>query len=132
MGHKMEIMGMARKTIRINIRSVEQSLDDAIAAMKAISKGKRPKANRGDYFDSLEAARRILTENRLYLLRTIREEKPESVAELARIVERDFKHVHEDVELLLSLGLVKASASKKGSATRLTTDTTEIVFRISV
>lgn len=124
---------MALKTIRIKLKSVEQSLDDAVAAMKAISKGKKPKSKRGeDYFDSLEAARSVLTENRLSLLRAIRENKPESVAELARLVKRDFKHVHGDVELLQSLGLVKSSANRQGKPTRLTTDTTEIVFKIAV
>jgi len=123
---------MALKTIRIKIKGIEQSLDDAVAVMKAISKGKRPKPKRGDYFESLEAARSVLTENRLSLLRAIRLNKPESVAELARIVKRDFKHVHGDVELLQSLGLVKSNQNKQGKPTRLTTDTTEIVFKIAV
>ncbi len=123
---------MALKTIRIKLKSVEQSLDDAVVAMKAIAKGKKVKPQRGDYFESLESARSVLTENRLSLLRAIRENKPESVAELARIVQRDFKHVYGDVELLRSLGLVKAVQNRQGKPTRLTTDTTEIVFKIAV
>ena len=80
----------------------------------------------------MEAARRVLTENRLSLLRAIREKKPGSAAELARLVKRDFKHVYGDVELLQSLGLVKTNQNKQGKPTRLTTDTTEIVFKIAV
>jgi predicted transcriptional regulator len=100
--------------------------------MKAISKGKRPKAKRGAYFDSLEAARRILTDNRLSLLRTIREKRPESVAELARIVKRDFKHVYGEVELFRGLGLLKSSPSRQGRPSRLTTDTTQIILKIEI
>ena len=62
----------------------------------------------------------------------VHQHKPESVADLARIVKRDFKHVHGDVELLQSLGLVKTSQNRQGKPTRLTTDTTEIVFKIAV
>ena len=123
---------MALKTIRIKLKSVEQSLDDAVAAMKSIQRGKKVKPKRGEYFENLEAARSVLTENRLSLLKAIREHKPESVAELARIVKRDFKHVHGDVELLQSLGLVKTSQNRQGKPTRLTTDTTEIVLKIAV
>jgi predicted transcriptional regulator len=58
------------------------------------------KTHKGEYFENLEAVRSVLTENRLSLLRLIRRYKPGSVAELARLAKRDFKHVHRDVELL--------------------------------
>ena len=44
----------------------------------------------------------------------------------------DFKHVYGDVELLEDLGLVHSTANKQGKPTRLTSDTTEIVFKIAV
>ena len=123
---------MALKTIRIKLKSVDQALDDAVSTMKAIEKGRRVKPRKGMYFENLEAVRSILTENRLSLLRLIRKHKPDSVAELARLANRDFKHVHGDVELLQDLGLVKSTANKQGKPTRLTTDTTEIIFKIAV
>ena len=123
---------MALKTIRIKLKSVEQALDDAVSTMKAIEKGRRVKARKGTYFENLEAVRSILTENRLSLLRIIRKHKPDSVAELARLANRDFKHVHGDVEILRDLGLVQSAANKQGKPTRLTTDATEIVFKIAV
>ena len=39
---------------------------------------------------------------------------------------------HGDVELLQDLGLVQSAANKQGKPTRLTSDTTEIVFKIAV
>ena len=123
---------MALKTIRIKLKTVGESLDDAVATMNAIAKGKKVKGKRGDYFESLDAVRSVLTENRLSLLRAIREHEPESVAELARSVKRDFKHVHGDVELLQGLGLVKATKDRQGKPTHLTSDTTQIIFKIAV
>ena len=123
---------MALKTIRIRLKSVDQALDEAVATMKAIEKGKRVKLRKGEYFENLDAVRSILTENRLALLRLIRRHKPESVAELARLAGRDFKHVHGDVALLQDLGLVRSTVNKQGKPTRLMSDTSEIVFKIAV
>ena len=123
---------MALKTIRVRIKSIEEGLNDAVNAMKAIQSGKRTKKARGDYFDSLDTVRSVLTETRLALLRLIREKRPASVAELSRIAKRDFKSVYTDVELLEELGLVKIAKSKRGVASRLDSNTTEIVFRIAV
>ena len=123
---------MALKTIRIRLKSVDQALNEAVATMKAIETGKRVKPRKGEYFENLDAVRSILTENRLALLRLIRKHKPDSVAELARLAGRDFKHVHGDVALLEDLGLVRSTVNKQGKPTRLTSDTSEIVFKIAV
>lgn len=123
---------MALKTIRIRLKSIDDALDEAVSSMKAIEKGERVKPRKGEYFDNLDAARSILTESRLVLLTLIRKYKPESVAELARLAKRDFKNVHSDVALLQDLGLVHSTVNQKGKPTRLTSDTSEIVFKIAV
>ena len=123
---------MALKTIRIKLKSIDEALDDAVHAMKSIHKGKKVKPVKGEYFENLEAARSVLTEARLSLLRLIRKHEPDSVAELARIAKRDFKRVYEDVELLQDLGLIDATTNQQGKPTKLTTDATEIVFKIAV
>jgi predicted transcriptional regulator len=123
---------VALKTIRIKLKSVEKTLDDAVETMKSIAAGKRVTSRTGEYFENLEAVRSVLTENRLNLLKLIRTNKPNSVAELARIAKRDFKHVHGDVEILQGLGLIQTTVNRQGKATRLSSDTTEIVFKIAV
>lgn len=123
---------MALKTIRIKLKSIDEALDDAVQVMKSIQKGKRVKRVKGEYFENLEAARSVLTEARLSLLRLIRKHEPDSVAELARIAKRDFKRVYEDVELLQDLGLINSTTNQRGKPTKLTTDATEIVFKIAV
>jgi len=123
---------MSLKIIRIRLKSVEQAVDDAVATMKAIKKNRPIKVQKAEYFENLEAVRSVLTENRLGLLRLIRKNQPSSVAELARLAKRDFKHVYGDVEILQSLGLVQSNANKQGKPTKLTSETTEIVFKIAV
>jgi predicted transcriptional regulator len=123
---------MALKIIRIRLKSVDQALDDAVSTMRAIEKGRPVKTRKGEYFENLETVRSILTDNRLSLLRLIRDYKPDSITELARLAKRDFKHVHGDVDLLQNLGLVRSTPNKQGKPTRLTTNATEIVLKIAV
>jgi len=92
----------------------------------------RPRSE-GTYFTSLEAARKVLTPKRLELLRVIRQGRPDSVYQLARLVGRDFKNVHADVQALAAYGLVslkKAQAGRRTSVPRVPFSTIE--FRIAV
>jgi len=123
---------MALRTIRVKIKSVDEALDDAIDVMRAIKSRKRVGKRSGGYFESLEAVRAALTEKRLALLRLIREREPASVAQLARMAKRDFKAVYRDVAALRELGLVRIAASRRGVPSRLRSDATEIVLRITV
>ena len=123
---------MALKTIRVRIKSVDDALDDAVGVMRAILAKKKVQKRYGQYFESLEAVRAALTETRLALLRLIRERKPKSVAELARMAKRDFKAVYRDVEALRDLGLIEVAERGRGASSPLRSDTTEIVLRIAV
>jgi predicted transcriptional regulator len=123
---------MAPKTIRVRIKSVDDALDDAIGAMRAIQAKTKVRKQKGEYFESLEAVRAALTETRLALLRLIRNRKPKSVAELARIAKRDFKAVYRDVEALRDLGLIEVADRRRGASSPLRSTTTEIVLRIAI
>jgi len=123
---------MGLKTIRVRIKSVDDALDDAIGVMRAIRAKKKVRKQEGEYFESLEAVRAALTDTRLALLRLIRERKPESVAELARIAKRDFKAVYRDVETLRELALIEVTDRRRGASSPLRSNTTQIVVRIAV
>jgi predicted transcriptional regulator len=58
-------------------------------------------------FESWELLARTLTPKRLALLRHIHRHPATSVAAVARMVGRDYKRVHEDVELLTAAGLIE-------------------------
>jgi predicted transcriptional regulator len=62
-------------------------------------------------FESPAAFFGQLTEKRWMLVRTLQEAGELSVRELARRVERDVKRVHEDAQVLVTLGLFEKSAN---------------------
>ena len=96
---------MKAKTIQI--KSVAQGLKDFANTCKALSAGHPVRKRIGTYFASIEAVRRVLTANRIRLLKTIKQHKPGSVYELAKLTHRDLKNVSQDVSFLHDLGLVQ-------------------------
>lgn len=57
-------------------------------------------------FPDFETFGRVITGARIEILSVIRQQKPKSIQELARMVERDFKNVYQDVKLLTEFGLI--------------------------
>jgi predicted transcriptional regulator len=107
---------MKVKKIDIGIKVLSESLKDFAAAWKKAEAGKKLAKEEGIYFDSIDTMRAVLTNNRLLVLKTIRECKPGSVYELAKMLERDLKNVNQDLKLLAEIGLVtleKTTADKK-------------------
>lgn len=100
---------MKVKTFKVRIKSVDQALEEFKQAFRAATegRGKDFKPIRGHFFASVEAARNVLTEERIRLLRAVKKEKPGTINELARILGRDVKNVHDDLKLLRRVGLVR-------------------------
>ncbi|NNM73436.1 helix-turn-helix domain-containing protein [Enterovirga aerilata] len=76
--------------------------------MRAVARGERrapPGANVAS-FNSLEALARILTPENRVLMRVIRDERPQSIAELARKVDRAESNLSRTLEKLASAGLL--------------------------
>ena len=97
---------MKVKKIDIGIKGLRESLEDFAETWKSLGAGRRVKKHEGIYFDSIDNMRAILTNNRLLILKVIREHKPKSVYELARILGRDLKNVNQDLKLLSEIGLI--------------------------
>ena len=107
---------MKIKRIDIGIKGLEESLQDFADTWKKVQAGERVKKDEAIYFETVDAMRSVLTNNRLLILRTIRERKPHSVYELAKILGRDLKNVNQDLMLLAEIGLVtleKTTTDKK-------------------
>lgn len=96
---------MKAKTIQI--KSVDSVLKDFADTYNALSAGTPVKKKIGTYFASIQAVRNVLTENRIQLLKTIKQYKPGSLYELAKITHRNFKNISDDVAFLHELGLVQ-------------------------
>jgi predicted transcriptional regulator len=118
---------------RIEIQSLEEGLKDFRATWKAAAAGKTVTPRQGTYFTSLEAARNVLTPNRLQLLRAIRQGRPASIYKLAQLVGRDFKNVHADVQALAAYGLISLKTTRVGRRTTVPRVPFSVIeFRIAV
>lgn len=101
------------KRVRIGIKDLESALDDFVRTAEAIERGEKVRKRTGVYFTSLEAFRKVLTVQRMNLLRLIREEKPASLHQLARLSRRNIKNVSDDVKYLAQVGLIELKDSGK-------------------
>jgi len=104
---------MRVKRVRIGIKDMNSFMDDFVRTAQAIKRGEKVKKSRGIYFTSLEAFRKVLTVQRMSLLRLIREEKPASLHQLARLSRRNIKNVSDDVKYLSQVGLIELNESGK-------------------
>lgn len=106
---------MKIKRVKIGIKDMAAAMNDFVRTAEAVERGEKTKKETGVYFTSLEAFRKALTPRRMLLLRHIREGKPASLHELARLAQRNIKNVSEDVKYLAQVGLIEV----KDSATRM-------------
>ncbi|MCK4911591.1 MAG: hypothetical protein KAR83_08100 [Thermodesulfovibrionales bacterium] len=97
---------MKTKTLRIGVKSVEQSLDEFASTAEAIERGEGVRKSSGVFFASLSALRKSLTPKRLELLALIMEREPESLNELARLAKRNIKNVFDDITYLEQVGML--------------------------
>jgi len=96
------------KTLTIEIKPLEEALEGFRGTFKALDTARRE----GIYFTSIEAARNLLTPNRLALLRAVRRQRPGSIYQLAKILKRDLKNVQDDLRLLQEYGLVRMTKGR--------------------
>jgi predicted transcriptional regulator len=104
------------KTVSISIRPLSEVIGDFTKTFEGVQNGRRvPKGPREEVgLTSIEAARNFLTRERLALLHTIRSRHPGSLYELAKMVDRDFKNVQEDIRILERHGLVRITKEPRG------------------
>jgi predicted transcriptional regulator len=99
--------GFTMKAKTIQIKSVEQSLKEFTKVYKAIAARRPVKKQTGTFFASAGAVRKVLSDSRIKLLQAIKRHKPQSIYELAKCTNRDFKNVSQDIAFLRELGLVE-------------------------
>ena len=97
---------MKVKKIKIGIKSAKEILSDFAKTAEAIEKKEPVKKEKALYFESINGFRKALTPKRLELIHVIKESRPESINELARMVNRDIKSVATDIKILKDLDLV--------------------------
>ena len=81
---------------------------------------KRLKGDRSDYdFSGLTDLRQLLSNEKAKILNTIKNQNPESIYGLARILGRDFKAVREDIKVLEKFGFIELKPETKGKRKKL-------------
>lgn len=107
------------KTLTIRIKSADTALEEFRKTFKGVEAGRRVDRHEGVYFTSIEAARNLLTPNRLALLRAVRSGRPGSIYELAKMVDRDLKNVQDDLRILEMYGLIRMSDATRSGKRRV-------------
>ncbi len=97
---------MKIKKIEIKIEDAEKSFNRVSETIQDLKKGKTTKGRTIVSFENLKDFRKFLTPNRIRILKTIKENKPKSVYELAKKLKRDRRHLTEDLLILKDLGFI--------------------------
>lgn len=105
---------MKVKNIKVAIKSDDEIFNDIKDVVGKIERGEKVKKHEGISFDSIDAMRKVLTEERLKVLRAIKREHPESIYELAKKLNRDIKNTFNDVQFLAEAGLLELKKTKDG------------------
>jgi len=90
----------------MHIRFREGDTDRVEQTLDALDRGETPEPYFERVYNDPDELHRITRPKNLELLRTIARERPASIRETARLVERDVRQVHENLEELEGLGLV--------------------------
>ena len=105
---------MKVRDIRISIKSKEDLFDEVKGVWKKLEKGGSVKRHEGISFENIETMRKILSEERLRILKTIKKEHPKSIYELAKLLRRDIKNTFDDVQFLAQIGLIELKKTREG------------------
>jgi predicted transcriptional regulator len=109
---------MKTKKFKIKIQSLEDFKGDFGKAWKAAERGGvwEPEYDLVLSFQDASALSRVFSPERIRIIQTVREKKPNSIRELARILKRSQPNVQKDVQDLADLGILELRSSKdKGS-----------------
>lgn len=103
---------MKVKNIKVAIKGENELLNEVKKVWGKLEKGEKIKKHEAIYFESLDAMRRILTEERLRMLKVIKKDHPASIYELSKMLKRDVKNTFDDVQFLVQAGLVELKKTK--------------------
>lgn len=90
----------------LHIRFREGDTEQVEETLDALDRGETPESYVERVYHDPDELHRITRPKNLELLRTIVRERPASIRETARLVERDVRQVHRNLEELEGLGLI--------------------------
>ena len=111
---------MKVRNIKITIKTDAEFFKEVKNVWKKLEQGEKVKKHEGISFESLETMRKVLTEERLRILKIIKKYHPGSIYELAKILKRDTKNVSDDVHYLAELALIEIEKGKSNGREKTT------------
>ena len=105
---------MKVRDIKISIKTNKDVFNEVKEVWGKLEKGEQIKKHEGISFENIKAMRKILSEERLRILKTIKNEHPKSIYELAKFLNRDIKNTFNDVQFLAKIGLIELKKKKEG------------------
>ncbi len=105
---------MRVRDVRVSIKTKEDLFNEVKEVWGRLERGGQIKKHEGISFENIEAMRKILSEERLRILKTIKKEHPKSIYELAKFLKRDIKNTFDDVQFLAQIGLIELKKIKEG------------------
>ena len=105
---------MKSKKFKIKIQSLEDFKDDFGKAWRAAERGAEwePGYELVLSFHDASALSRVFSPERIRIIQTVRDKKPASIRELARILKRSQPNVQKDVQDLADLGVLELKSAK--------------------
>ena len=118
---------MAKKT-RSKTRYVDLNVKEGGFVSRFIGSGSKHN------FSDIALLRKILSNEKSRILYTLKHKKPKSIYEMAKLLGRDFKSVHDDLKILERFGFIEFHSTKTGKRQSLTPvltiDNLQIVINI--
>lgn len=96
-------------TVTFGVRSLDESLEN----FRRVWTSRKPEPAASINFETPELLWKVLTAKRWDILKAMGGKGPLGLREIARQVERDVKAVHNDVQTLLSAGVIDKTDSGK-------------------
>ena len=96
----------AASTLVLTVKSSDEFHDHVTDGIESIEQGDTVDATPTLSFTSYDDLMETLTPRVLELIEAIRRDEPSSINETARVVDRDVKNVHEELNRLAQLGII--------------------------
>lgn len=97
-----------KKNIKIEIKNERESAQEFVKAWRMAEQGLAPEQPvERIYFNDLKTLLRFITPRRMEALAMVHEQGPVSVRGLAKLLGRDYKNVHKDMQEMERIGLVR-------------------------
>jgi len=106
---------MKTKRFKIKIQNFDQAMDSFEEAWKKAEKGQKLKPGYDLVlgFPDLSSISKVLSPERIRMIQMIRDKKPESIRQLAKLLNRAQPNVQKDVQELTELGILELKKTRK-------------------